>query len=133
MKNILLIEDDTEMCEIIRHYFAEKGTAVFAVQHGGKAAEMIRDGIEDYELVLLDIMLPETDGFTLCRMLRRQSDIPVIFITARGREEDILSALDGNAVVETVFPRVIIESENGVGEHNLCDFFVILGNICPVS
>ena len=94
MKRILLIEDDTEICEIIRHYFAEKGTADFAVQHGGKAAELIQQGTDDYELVLLDIMLPETDGFTLCRMLRRQSDIPVIFITARGREEDILSGFD---------------------------------------
>ncbi len=94
MKNILLIEDDTEMCEIIRNYFAEKGTAVFAVHHGGKAAELIRAGIENYELVLLDIMLPETDGFTLCRLLRSGSDIPVIFITARGREADILSGFD---------------------------------------
>ena len=90
MKNILLIEDDTEMCEIIRNYFAEKGTAVSAVSHGGKAAELIQQGTEGYELVLLDIMLPETYGFTL----RRQSDIPVIFITARGREEDILSGFD---------------------------------------
>ena len=85
MKNILLIEDDTEMCEIIRNYFAEKGAAVSAVSHGGKAAELIQQGTEGYELVLPDIMLPETDGFTLCRMLRRQSDIPVIFITARNR------------------------------------------------
>ena len=94
MNKFLLIEDDTEMREIIRHYFAKKGTEVLAVQHGGKAAELIREGIEDYELVLLDIMLPETGGFTLCRMLRRQSDIQVIFITARGREEDVLSGFD---------------------------------------
>ena len=91
MKQILLIEDDTEICEIIRNYFAEKGTAVYAVNRGGEAAGLIRNGLEAYALVLLDIMLPETDGFTLCRMIRRQSDIPVIFITARGREEDMLS------------------------------------------
>ena len=94
MNNILLIEDDAEICEIIRHYFSGKGTAVCAVNHGGKAAELISGGLSGYELILLDIMLPETDGFTLCRMIRRQSDIPVIFITARGREEDILSGYD---------------------------------------
>lgn len=98
MKNILLIEDDTEMCEIICNYFAEKGTAVSAVSHGGKAAELIQQGTEGYELVLLDIMPPETDGFTLCRMLRRQSDIPVIFITARGARRISSVALTSAAI-----------------------------------
>jgi DNA-binding response OmpR family regulator len=94
MKKILLIEDDIEICEVIRNYFCNKGTEVEAVYNGGEAFDMIRQGIEDYELVLLDIMLPETDGFTLCRQLRMKSDIPVIFITARGREEDILNGYD---------------------------------------
>ena len=94
MKHILLIEDDTEMCEIIRNYFAEKGTEVTAVNRGFSAAVRIRNGLDGYDLVLLDIMLPETDGFSLCRQIRRDSEIPVIFITARGREEDILSGYD---------------------------------------
>ena len=58
MEKILLIEDDIEMCEIIRNYFAEKGTEVFAVQNGTAAAELIREGVQSYALVLLDIMLP---------------------------------------------------------------------------
>lgn len=94
MKKILLIEDDTEICEVIRNYFNNKGTEVSAVNSGGKAFDIIRDDDMDYELVLLDIMLPETDGFTLCRQLRMRSDIPIIFITARGREEDILYGYD---------------------------------------
>lgn len=94
MKKILLIEDDTEICEIIRNYFCGKGTEVEAVHNGGEAFDMIRAGKVDSELVLLDIMLPGTDGFTLCRQLRMNSDIPIIFITARGREEDILSGYD---------------------------------------
>ena len=94
MKKILLIEDDIEICEVIRNYFDNKGTEVEAVNNGGEAFNLIKQGIEGYDLVLLDIMLPETDGFTLCRQIRRDSDIPVIFITARGREEDILSGYD---------------------------------------
>ena len=92
MEQILLIEDDTEMCEIIRNYFAEKGTEVLAVQNGNAASELICNGLLRYALVLLDIMLPGTDGFSLCRQIRmRNSEIPVIFITARGSEEYILS------------------------------------------
>ena len=94
MKNILLIEDDAEICEVIREYFGNKGTRVEAVSNGAEASDIIEKGTDGYELVLLDIMLPGTDGFTLCRQLRRRSDVPVIFITARGREEDILNGYD---------------------------------------
>ena len=94
MDKILLVEDDLDICEVIRNYFENKGTSVTVVNSGGEAFDIIRSGLEGYALVLLDIMLPETDGFTLCRQLRMRSDIPVIFITARGREEDILSGFD---------------------------------------
>ena len=94
MKKILLVEDDSDICEIIRDYFGNKGTMLDTVNSGGKASDIISNGMEDYDLVLLDIMLPETDGFELCRQIRQKNDIPVIFITARGREEDILSGYD---------------------------------------
>ncbi len=94
MKKIFLVEDDAEICDIINEYFGNKGVEVVAVENGGEALDMITDGLGDFDLVLLDIMLPEIDGFTLCRQLRRKSSIPVIFITARGREEDILIGYD---------------------------------------
>ena len=89
MDKILLVEDDLDICEVISNYFETKGTSVTVVNSGGEAFDLIRNGLEGCKLVLLDIMLPETDGFT-----RMRSDIPVIFITARGREEDILSGYD---------------------------------------
>ena len=94
MKRILLIEDDPGICEVIADYFADKGTEVYAVCDGEKASELIESGIDGYGLVLLDVMIPGKDGFTLCRQLRKKSDTPVIFITARGREEDILTGYD---------------------------------------
>lgn len=94
MNRILLIEDDLQICEVIKEYFGNKGTAVYDVNNGMDAISTINEGLSDYELILLDIMLPGADGFTLCREIRRRSDIPVIFITARGREEDILFGYD---------------------------------------
>ena len=91
---ILLIEDDSQICEVITHYFEKRGTAVTAIQDGKTALDEIRDGLQEFDLILLDIMLPEIDGFTLCREIRKNSDIPIIFITARGREEDILYGYD---------------------------------------
>lgn len=94
MKKILLIEDDHQICEVIRKYFISKETAIYAIQNGTEALQTIKYHLSDYELILLDIMLPDTDGFTICREIRKNSDIPVIFITARGREEDILYGYD---------------------------------------
>nr|WP_303797710.1 response regulator [Ruminococcus flavefaciens] len=73
MKKIFLVEDDAEICDIINEYFGNKGVEVAAVQNGGEALDMIAEGLTDIDLVLLDIMLPEIDGFTLCRQLRRRS------------------------------------------------------------
>ncbi len=94
MKKILLIEDDLQICEVIETYFRNKDTVIRAVNNGADALDLVKYELSDYELVLLDIMLPETDGFTICREIRKRTDIPVIFITARGREEDILSGYD---------------------------------------
>ncbi|HRU98441.1 MAG TPA: response regulator transcription factor [Ruminococcus sp.] len=94
MNKILLIEDDLQICEVITEYFTNKGSAVTAVNTGDNAIEVIENSLGDHDLVLLDIMLPGTDGFSLCRKIRRTCDIPVIFITARGREEDVLYGYD---------------------------------------
>ncbi len=90
IQKILLIEDDLQICEVIQKYFINKGTKIHAVQNGKEALHTVKYDITDHELILLDIMLPDTDGFTICREIRKNSDIPVIFITARAREEDIL-------------------------------------------
>ena len=94
MNKILLIEDDLQICEVITEYFTNKGSAVTAVNTGDDAIEVIENSLGDHDLVLLDIMLPGTDGFSLCRKIRRTCDIPVIFITAGGREEDVLYGYD---------------------------------------
>ena len=88
--NILMIEDDLQICEVTKKYFTNKGAAVTTVTDGKAALEICGENLDAYSLVLLDIMLPGADGFTICRSIRRNSNIPVIFITARGLEEDIL-------------------------------------------
>lgn len=94
MKKIILIEDDLQICEVIETYFRNQGTEIQSFHTGRTVLDFIRNAVPDYDLILLDIMLPETDGFTICREIRRKQDIPVIFITARGREEDILHGYD---------------------------------------
>ena len=89
--NVLLIEDDIEICEVIENYFISKGAEITIVNDGRKALKAVTRGLDDYSVVLLDIMLPGADGYEICRSIRKSSDIPLIFITAKGREDDVLS------------------------------------------
>lgn len=94
MDKILVIEDDSQICEVIKLFFERNGTTVDIISDGDDAIAAAKEVGINYELVLLDIMLPHIDGFTICREIRKCCDIPIVFITARGREEDILYGYD---------------------------------------
>lgn len=85
---LLVIEDDHRMREIINDYFTAKGFLVFEAADGAEALNRL-DEIE-YDVVFLDIMMPHIDGFTVCRAIRSKSNMPVVFLTARSREDDML-------------------------------------------
>ncbi|SHK13780.1 response regulator transcription factor [Desulforamulus aeronauticus] len=87
----LLVEDDAELREIITDYFVEKSGGTFTIdsaETGGEGQEKCLEN--EYDAVLLDVMLPEVNGFTICRELRKNSDVPIVFITARHNENDRL-------------------------------------------
>ena len=88
---MLCVEDDSQIREIIEDYFTSKTDndfEVFSAENGIVAEKMLSEN--EYDLILLDVMLPYLDGFSLCRMIRKKSDVPVIFLTARTLEEDVL-------------------------------------------
>lgn len=91
---ILLVEDDEQIREVITDYFVAKDSImkIETAEDGDKGRELI--SINEYDLIMLDVMLPGTDGFSLCRYIRSQSSVPVLFITARGREDDKLYGYD---------------------------------------
>lgn len=85
-KKVLLVEDDDGLREVITDYFEQGGFIVESASSGLMALELWERG--KYDLALLDLMLPGIDGYSLCRRLRKTSDIPIIIITARDDEED---------------------------------------------
>lgn len=89
--NILLIEDDAQIGEIITDAFEARSDNTVKVQIVTNGDEGLERALNDeYDLILLDVMLPKLDGFSIMRSLRREKDVPVIFLTAREREEDVL-------------------------------------------
>ena len=85
---VLLAEDEARLREIVRDYFAAHGLACHLAADGAEALELLRE--HDYDAVLLDVLMPEADGFAVCRALRERSQVPVLFLTALGDEGDIL-------------------------------------------
>ncbi len=91
MYRVLLVEDDPHIREMICDYFDDKSKGALHVEtasNGQKGVEMAYENA--YDILILDVMLPELDGFEICREVRRQSDVPIIFLTARVAEEDML-------------------------------------------
>ena len=88
---ILMVDDDPELCDLMREYLGKEGYDVSAVHDGASGLREARDG--SYGLVILDVMLPILDGFAVLRQLRRHSDVPVIMLTARAEERDRVGGL----------------------------------------
>jgi two-component system response regulator CpxR len=89
---ILIVDDDRELCVLLRELLVAEGYAVESYNRGGGAAARATGG--DYALVVLDVMLPEVNGFDILRELRRTSDVPVILLTARGDDVDRIVGLE---------------------------------------
>ena len=87
--HLLIVEDDPLLAEAVSDYFSSKSWNVTIASDGEKALELFAHA--NYQLILLDIMLPKHNGFTVCRKIRETSDVPVFFITARIMEEDELN------------------------------------------
>jgi two-component system alkaline phosphatase synthesis response regulator PhoP len=89
---VLVAEDDPKQAELARRYLEHEGHAVVVVADGRAALEEIRSNPPD--LMVLDVMMPRVDGLDVCRILRRDSDLPVLMLTARTTEDDLLLGLD---------------------------------------
>ena len=94
-RRVLIVEDDPLMAEAAADYFGGKGWLAETAGNGAEALE--RFGQKRFHLILLDVMMPEMNGFSVCRRIRKESDVPVIFITARVMEEDQLNGYSAGA------------------------------------
>jgi two-component system response regulator CpxR len=93
--SILLIDDDVELCELMQRFFTRRGMRLESVHDGRRGLARALRG--DHDLLLLDVMMPGLDGFELLRLVRRQSQVPVIMLTARTEESDRITGLDAGA------------------------------------
>ncbi|MFG1694396.1 response regulator [Nonomuraea sp. NPDC049309] len=108
MSRVLLIEDDPAVREGLELALSRHGHRVRAVESGERGLEQLRADPPD--VVVLDLMLPGIDGFEVCRRIRAAGDVPIIMLTARGDDFDVVAGLEAGAddyVVKPVQPRVL--------------------------
>lgn len=119
MKKILVIDDDVKLLELLKEYFEKNN-------YECDTAEIPSEGIKkiaknSYDLIILDVMLPEMDGFELCKQIRKQYDVPVLMLTARGETMDKIVGLELGAddyVSKPFEPRELLARINAIIRRN---------------
>lgn len=106
---LLIVDDEARIRDLIRKYAAFEGYNVEEVSNGMEAIEKCRQ--KNYDLIIMDVMMPELDGFSACREIRRKSQVPVIMLSARGEEYDRIHGFElgiDDYVVKPFSPRELM-------------------------
>lgn len=91
-KKVLIVDDDEELVDFLEDYLEKDGYEVTGTHDGKSALKIFRK--REFGLIVLDLMLPEMDGYNVCKRMRRESDVPIIMLTARTTEEEKIKGLD---------------------------------------
>ena len=92
---ILIVDDEKEIADLVEHYLIKDGFSVIKYHDGESALRAVCE--QEFDLAILDVMLPGVDGFTLCRKIRETSNVPIIILSARSEEFDELTGYESGA------------------------------------
>lgn len=117
MKHVLVVDDEARIRELIREHLEAQSYKVTEAIDGNDALEKFKENPEAYNAMILDVMMPRLDGWTVCREIRRISDLPVIMLTARGEEYDKLFGFElgvDDYLVKPFSPKELMARLNAV-------------------
>ena len=89
-QNILIVDDEQRMRKLIKDFLGAKGFGILEAEDGEKALEVFQENKNKISLILLDVMMPKLDGWSVLRQIRQESKVPIVMLTARGEEQDEL-------------------------------------------
>ena len=115
MYKILIVDDEQKIREVIREYAEFNGYEVAEAENGMEAIGLCK--LNDYDLIIMDIMMPKLDGFSACKEIRKIKDIPVIMLSARGEEYDKLFGFElgiDDYIVKPFSPKELMARVNVV-------------------
>ncbi len=115
MYKILIVDDEQKIREVIREYAEFNGYEVGEAENGMEAIGLCK--LNDYDLIIMDIMMPKLDGFSACKEIKKTKDIPVIMLSARGEEYDKLFGFElgiDDYIVKPFSPKELMARVNAV-------------------
>ena len=115
MYKILVVDDEVMIRNLVRKYADFEGHSVDEAENGMEAVAKCRTG--NYDIIIMDIMMPELDGFSACREIRKFSDVPIIMLSARGEEYDRINSFEigvDDYVVKPFSPRELMLRINAI-------------------
>ena len=125
---ILLVEDETAIAGFVKEGLEEEGFAVDVANNGRQGLDMAMNNLDEYDIFLLDWMLPGTSGIEICRSIRKEnSQVPIIFLTAKDTVDDTVFGLEAGAndylkkpfAFEELLARIRVLLRNKTGEQNI--------------
>ncbi len=119
MYKILIADDEQKIREVIREYAEFEGHEVFEAVDGMQAVEMAKNN--DFDIIILDVMMPKLDGFSACKEIRKFKNTPVLMLSARGEEYDKLFGFEIGAddyVVKPFSPKEVLARVNAIIKRN---------------
>lgn len=108
-QSVFIVDDDVKITKLLKSYFDREGFITYLAHEGGSAVQAIRE--KNPDIVILDLMLPGMDGWEICRKLRKESDVPIVMLTARDEETDRVIGLEMGAddyVAKPFSPREVV-------------------------
>ena len=111
MSNILVVDDESRMRKLIKDFLTKDNYNVLEAEDGEKALEIFENEKEKIDLIILDVMMPKQDGWSVLRKIRQNSQVPVIMLTARGEEQDELFGFELGAdeyISKPFSPKILV-------------------------
>lgn len=117
MYQILVVDDEENIRSLIKKYAVFEGNVVFEAADGMQAVEMCREHPNDYDIIIMDVMMPELDGFSAVKELRKYCQAPVLMLSARGEEYDKIHGFElgvDDYVVKPFSPKELMMRINAI-------------------
>jgi len=134
MRKVLIVEDEKRIRDVIADYFKVAKYDVLEAEDGKAALDIFEEN--EVDLVILDIMMPELDGWSVCKRIRKKSDVPLMFLTSRSDEDDKLMGFEFGAdeyVTKPFSPKVLVARANALLDRMDRSKGIVKDEICAGS
>lgn len=122
--SILVVDDEQRMRKLIKDFLKAKGYSILEAEDGEKALEVFEENKNKITLILLDVMMPKLDGWSVLRQIRQDSKVPIIMLTARGEEQDELFGFElgvDEYIAKPFSPRILVARVEAILKRTIKD------------